>query len=104
MKNEIALLVSQKKSDQERLKDIFNSVFADNGFILFKLFRLISALFLKFKIDRQEQEMKRLQEIHKQLKVNAKTVCNMSKNTAQALKSKDFEQIYKTFALWAVVM
>ena len=100
LKNEIALLVSQKKSDQERLKDIFNSVFADNGFILFKLFRLISALFLKFKIDRQEQELKKLQEIHKQLKVNAKTVCNMSKTTAQALKSEDFEQIYKTLALW----
>ena len=100
LKNEIALLVSQKKSDQERLKDIFNSVFADNGFILFKLFRLISALFLKFKINRQEQELKKLQEIHKQLKVNAKTVCNMSKTTAQALKSEDFEQIYKTLALW----
>ena len=100
LKNEIALLVSQKKSDQERLRDIFNSVFADNGFILFKLFRLISALFLKFKIDRQEQELKKLQEIHKQLKQNAKTVCNMSKTTAQALKSEDFEQIYKTLALW----
>ena len=100
LKNEIALLVSQKKSDQERLKDLFNSVFADNGFILFRLFRLISALFLKYKIDRQEQQLKELQELHKQLKRNAKTVCDMSKNTAQALKSEDFEQIYKTLALW----
>lgn len=100
LKNEIALLVSQKKSDQERLRDMFNSVFADNGFILFKLFRLISALFLKFKIDRQEQEMKRLQEIHKQLKQNAKTVCNMSKTTAQALKGKEIENIYATLEMW----
>ena len=100
LKNEIALLVSQRKSDQERLRDIFNSIFDSNGFILFRLFRLISALLVKFRIDRQEQQLRELQQLHKQLKRNAKTVCDMSKSTAQALKSEDFEQIYKTFALW----
>ena len=52
------------------------------------------------RIDRQEQQLRELQQLHKQLKRNAKTVCDMSKSTAQALKSEDFEQIYKTFALW----
>lgn len=96
LKNEIALFVLQKKSDQERLRDIFNSIFDSNGFILFRLFRLISALLVKFRIDRQEQQLRELQQLHKQLKRNAKTVCDMSKSTAQALKSEDFEQIYKT--------
>ena len=100
LKNEIALLVSQRKSDKERLRDIFNSIFDSNGFILFRLFRLISALLVKFRIDRQEQQLRELQQLHKQLKINAKTVCDMSKSTAQALKSEDFEQIYKTFAQW----
>ncbi len=100
LKNEIALILSQKKSDQERLNDIFNSVFADNGFILIRLFRLISALFLKFRIDRQEQQLRELQELNRQLKQSAKRVCDVSKNTAEALKSKDIEQIYATLNLW----
>ena len=55
---------------------------------------------MKFRIDRQEQQLRELQQLNKELKRNAKIVCDMSKNTAQALKSEDFEQIYKTFALW----
>jgi len=100
LKNEIALLVSQRKSDQERLRDIFNSIFDGNGFILFRLFRLISALLVKFRIDRQEQQLRELQELNRQLKQSAKRVCDVSKNTAEALKSKDIEQIYATLNLW----
>lgn len=100
LKNEIALLVSKKKSDQERLRELFSSIFADNGFILTRLFRLISALILKFKIDRQEQQLRELQEHNRQLKQSAKRVCDVSKSTAEALKSKDIEQIYATLNLW----
>ena len=100
LKNEIALVLSQKKSDQERLRDIFNSIFDNNGFILIRLFRLISALFLKFRIDRQEQQLRELQEHNRQLKQSAKRVCDVSKSTAEALKSKDIEQIYATLNLW----
>lgn len=94
LKNEIALIVSQKRYDQERLKYLFSSVFADNGFILTRLFRLISALFLKFKIDREEQQLLHLQKINKRLKDEAKAVCGISKATAEALKTEDFERIY----------
>ena len=100
LKKEIALVISQNRYDQERLNRLFNSVFADNGFILTRLFRLISALFLKFKVDREEQQLQHLQELNKQLKENAKRVCTASQTTAEALKSRDFEGIYTNLNEW----
>lgn len=104
LKKEIALAVSQKRYDQEQLKYLFNSVFADNGFILTRLFRLISALFLKFKIDREEQQLLYLQKLNKQLKEEANRVCSLSRATAEALKSKDFEKIYTTLETWETTL
>lgn len=100
LKKEFALAVTQNNHDRERLQSTFNSVLSNNGFILFRLFRLLSALFLKYKIDRQEEQMRELQQLNKQLKENAKAVCNASKTTAQALKSKDIENIYVTLEMW----
>lgn len=100
LKKEIALLSSQQKSNQEQLYSLFRSIFSDNGFILTRLFRLVSALLLRFKIERQEQMLNELQDINKQLKAEAKIVCNVSKMTAQALKSKDIERVYATMEEW----
>ena len=92
--------MTQNNHDRKQLEKIFNSVFSNNGFIILRLFRLLSALFLKYKIDRQEEQLRKLQQLNKQLKENAKAVCNASKTTAQALKNKDIENIYATLEMW----
>lgn len=100
LKKEIALVVSQKNYDKERMIDLLNSVVSGNGFIFSRLFRLICALFLKFKVDREEQQLRQLQELNRRLKEEARLVCSASQQTAQALKSEDFTRIYETMRLW----
>ena len=92
--------MAQNNHDRKQLENIFNSVFSNNGFIILRLFRLLSALFLKHKIDRQEEQLRELQHLNKELKKNAKAVCNASQSTAKALKSRDIENIYATLEMW----
>ena len=100
LKKEIAIAVTQNNHDRERLQIILNSLLSNNDFILFRLFRLLSALFLKYKIDRQEEQLRELQHFNKELKKNAKAVCNASQTTAKALKGRDIENIYATLEMW----
>ena len=100
LKKEIAIAVTQNNHDRERLQSILNSLLSNNDFILFRLFRLLSALFLKYKIDRQEEQLRELQHLNKELKKNAKAVCNASQTTAKALKSKDIEDICAALEMW----
>lgn len=100
LKKEILSAKANKEADKERLNRMLNSIIYSNGFILFRLFRLISALLLKFKIEREEQQLQELQKINKQLKASAKVVCEASKITAESLKSKDFEMIYTSIKMW----
>ena len=100
LKKEIAIAVTQNNHDRERLQSILNSLLSNNDFILFRLFRLLSALFLKYKIDRQEEQLRELQHLNKELKKNAKAVCNASQTTAKALKSKDIENICAALEMW----
>ena len=97
---EIDQVQRQNKIDRERLNSLFNSVINDNGFILFRLVRFFSALYLKFKIDREEYLLKELREFHMELKESARTICSMSQKTAETLKSKEFDKIYQTIADW----
>lgn len=100
LKKEIAIAVTQNSHDRERLQSILDSFLSNNDFILFRLFRLLSALFLKYKIDRQEEQLRELQHLNKELKKNAKAVCNASQTTAKVLKSSDIENIYTTLEMW----
>ena len=100
LKKEILNAKANKNADKERLNRMLNSIIYSNDFIIIRLFCLISALFLMFKVDREEQQLQELQKINEQLKVSAKIVCNASKITAESLKSKDFEMIYTSIKTW----
>ena len=100
LKYEIHLASQQKSHDQEKLRRLFSSIFNGNEFIIIRLFKLLSALALKIRIDREEQKLEELKAINKKLKSQATVICNASKETAEALHSKDYDRIYSTFGNW----
>lgn len=100
LKNEIRLTAQQKQNDQENLKRLFSSIFNGNDFIIIRLFKLLSALALKIRIDREEQKLEELKVINKKLKRQATVICNASKQTAESLYTKDYDRIYSILGNW----